>query len=361
MPSTRRISSLSGASPEATPARPAAVPDLPPQFSAEVLSQEEMRAFSPGDMPDMPDFDAAAKGKGTPAAQAPASGKGRDEGYVYRPSDKTLLLLDELPWAEIKEETGLTKEKLIKGATEYGVLEAIAYGDRFTSKPLWITAGSKHQKPEGHFYTMRLWHMPDKETGAMRWGFELHPTELLNLIDEKGNRMMKDGRPMRVWNTNPVQPGSILKIGDTVLNQEQVMQIMLTGGLEGPLNVVDYKGNPQSIVVGADKFNNHFLVAKSTKALFKRLSENPVYKVSRNETIQLSPKQVGELSIGNGAWIKTQKGPLYIKYDVFEDRLRPATDYRKALRTYLEKENKEAMAKAQGKAEDQGESTKVRR
>ena len=296
-----------------------------------------------------------------PVTEDESVGKGK---YEHNLSENTLKKLDELPWAEIsKEIPNLTKENVLKEAkNRYGIAEAFAYGS-YTKYPMYLTFGGEHEKKMGKWCTINLWHRKG-ENGEMKWGYEVHPVSKKYVYDKDGKQVYENGKPKVTWDVNPIKPGDILYFNGQQLNPEQVDQLRLTGSLSEPITAIDSKGKPQQIVVGVDKYNNHCLVALYASIIFQRLSAVPKVKISANESVELTPKQIGELSIGHGIWLKTQDKQMYFKYDVFEEKLRPKPEYNYALKQELAQKEAEAIKKeagiTQGQERTQGQGRGIR-
>lgn len=296
-----------------------------------------------------------------PVTEDESRGRGK---YEHTLSENTLKKLDELPWEEIAREIpNLTKENVLKESkSRYGIAEAFAYGS-YTKYPMYLTFGGAHEKKTGKWCTINLWHRKGDD-GEMKWGYEVHPVSKKYVYDENGKQVYENGKPKVTWDENPIKPGDILYLNGQQLSAEQVDQLRLTGTLSEPITVIDSKGKPQQIVVGVDKYNNHCLVALYASIIFQRLSAVPKVKISANESVELTPKQIGELSIGHGIWLKTQDKQMYFKYDVFEEKLRPKPEYNYALKQELAQKEAEAIKKqagiTQGQEKGQGQGRGIR-
>lgn len=267
----------------------------------------------------------------------------------YAPSPAVVDRLNALPKDEIKKEIGLDIDFMMKNTKKYGTLEALAFGT-FTP-PLTVYVGLGHEKRRKELATVRLWNMPAREGREAGWGYEMHHVGLKYKLDEKGNQIMKNGKPEMVYDRNPIKPGDILHYNGKELSSEQVDRLRLTGNLGEPLAGLDFNNKPSFTVISVDPYNNHELIGVKASSIAARLEKMPEYKFRDKEGVEhvypISERLRGELSLGRGAWLKPQTPgdkDIFVQYSAAEDRIKLATSYEQAKRRERDVKHNEAQA-----------------
>lgn len=325
------------------------------------------------DLPEGMDVEAIAQqmeNESEVAEKKPAAGEKRDSGeYKYEPGEKTLERLNAMPKEEIKSETGIDIDNLIATTKRRGVLEALAYGS-FTPKPIPIVLKSGHQKKNKMYATVRLWTITDKKSGAIDWGYELHPVKLAKKLDKDGHPVLdENGQIVLTYDRNRLTPGSILEIpgieGKPLqLSAEQVDRLRLTGNLGEPITSTDFNHKPTMTLYSVDPFNEHELIGATVESVTKRLDQEKEFKYKRDgvvHTVEISDRMKGALALGQSQWAKDEAGNnVCIQYNTASGRLERAQDYKLALREEVSKKqevaNNKAVEQSRKQAEAEGKS-----
>ena len=282
------------------------------------------------------------------AAQAETESFGRRD---YTPSQGVLDRLNAFPKDELKKETGIDIDFMIKNTKRYGTLEALAYGT-FTP-PITVYVGMGHEKRRKELATVRIWNMAAQPGQEARWGYEMHRVGLKHKLDENGQPIYKNGKPELAYDRNPIKPGDILSYNGIELKPEQVDRLRLTGNLGEPLPGLDFNNKPTYTVLSVDPYNNHELIGVKSSSIAARLEKMPEYKFRDKDGVEhvypLDKRTIGELSLGRGTWLKP-KTPgdkdIYVQYNAASDRLTTATSFEQAMRKERELRHNEGQARA---------------
>ena len=358
----RTVAGRSGPAPEASQEQPAvAVPNLPPQFSVAELSAEELKAFVPGDMPDMPDFNVETNGV---VREDPPIRKGQP---LHLPPEEDLRArLHAWPWDEISRETGLTEEKVL---SEYGKKKAkdptmlLRFLHGGFIGPILLNNRSPHQRKPAEFQTIKIRVWKDK-SNMVHWDCESHPTTLMNYFKDGKQVFRKDGSPCRIWKRNPISNGSIIQFfNETIqINLEKKdspdyprsLELYVHGCLKNPYRVQFPSGYVGVGPLILNPFNKHYACWQDKLEIMKYLREYPyVYDQITGKEYKLSDKQIGQLPLNSDIKIKPEGGQLFcVRWSSFDGGVVRATEFGKAEREYLEKESRKESAKAQGRGEE---------
>lgn len=322
--------------------------DIPANLDIESIAQKME------EQPDMPEMEEQ------PSQKKPSS-KGTSKDYA--PNEKVLERLNAMPKAEIKAETGIDIDYLIKNTRKYGVLEAIAYG-RFTPTPVMMMPKGSHQKGakiEPKYATVRINVFTDKTTGEQKWNWEPHPVNLVPKFDKEGQPVMDaDGKQQMTYERKKLQPGEIVTIetynalgkknGRMELSKEQSDRLRLTGNLGSPIVTYDRDMNPVQTVYSVDPYDNHYLVGVSVDALRKRLEKEQVFKYADKEKvvheILLDDRDRKALAVGAHIWKEDGGKNIGIQYNTFTGRLERCNSYENALRNEVSKKQEASNAKS---------------
>lgn len=289
------------------------------------------------------------------AAQAEAESYGRRE---YAPSQNVLDRLNAYPKDDLKKETGIDIDFLIKNTKRYGILEAMAYGT-FTP-PITVYVGMGHEKRRKELATVRLWNVPAQPGQEAKWGYEMHRVGLKHKLDDNGQPIYKNGKPELAYDRNPIKPGDILSYNGQELKPEQVDRLRLTGNLGEPLSGLDFNNRPMFTVISVDPYNNHELIGVKSSSIAARLEKMPEYKYRDKDGVDhvypLDKRTIGELSLGRGVWLKPQNPSdkdIFVQYNAASDRLTTATSFEQAMRKEREIRHAEGQAREIQKQETQ--------
>lgn len=283
--------------------------------------------FSPA-MDDLPeDIDTAPEvEEEAPSLERKPTGKNSSTAEKsYEPSEKVLNSLSKLPKYKIKEQLGIDLDKLIANTKKYGVLEALAYG-RYTPQPLNVSYSLGNVK-KNCLATVRILSKDDQ----LSW--DIHETSLRYKLDENGNRILKPGKldeyEMEYFR-NELTESSRVKLYGKELTQDQVRHLMYTGNL-GEVVTTAFNGNIKNYLVSVDPYNKHELITTSTDQVAKALENTPKFVYDKKE-YPLSPRNISELMLGKGQWLKGgDEKYIYVQWDCASCRLKLATEYKAAL------------------------------
>jgi len=314
------------------------------------LGLNEVGGKNPAPIDDLPPDDAVLSPKEVKQnAQAETESYNRRD---YAPSKSVVDRLNALPKEEIKKEIGLDIDFLMKNTKKYGVLEALAFNS-FTP-PVNVYIGMGHEKRRRELATVRIWNMPAMEGREAKWGYEMHHVGLKYKLDENGQQILKNGKPEMAYDRNPIKPGDILSYDGVELKSDQVDRLRLTGNLGEPLPGLGFNNQPTYTVISVDPYNNHELVGVKSTTVAARLERMPEYKFRDREGAEhvypLTPRAIGELSLGRGVWLKANpqvagEKDIFVQYNAATDRLQTATSYEQAKRREREVKHTEEQSR----------------
>lgn len=291
------------------------------------------------------------------APQAPA------QVPSYKPTDLTMEKLGKLPWNEISEELGITLDELLKTTRHYGTLEALAYG-RFT-EPLTFTIRRGHEQARTEMGTIRLYTFKNAE-GNQDWGYEIHPVKTRQKLDENGNAVLKDGKPVMEIDRNPLTAqydavsGAYVKDSEEQLTykkhpltQEQVRHLRLTGNLGEPFVSVGFKGETMTELLSVDPYNRHRLVGVRADAVRARYVAHPEVILKGGDSVTLTKENATAIADGLQVWAESAKGKkCCLQYDSYEGKVRQVKSYEMCCREDVQQSQGTAQTKAQGQKEE---------
>lgn len=303
-------------------------------------------------IPEDLDFDKLAQGPAIEPEAEETATESKSAYREYKPSEKTLEILNKMPKEALKARYGIDIDKLIKTEKRRGLLEALAYGDQ-TPRPLDIrihVPGAGVIETPATFCLKYAFYGKDNE--PVIFMDNIHKTRLEYDVDENGViKRDKNGEQKKVYFRNPIKEGTIIKWNGKELSREQTDRLRLTGHLGEAVTGPGKKNELIPVLLSVDPFNNQELVAVDANYVAKTLTANPEFKLNGPDgdtlTIPLTAYQIRELARGKNVWIgdKGDGSQCNVQYNAATRKLEKTVDFDYAQRQERDVKEKERLAR----------------
>ena len=230
-------------------------------------------------------------------------------------------------------------------------LAALAYGQ--WTRPIPTYAKPPYVKPAPKIESICLSVYQDANN---EWVFRYDKQEVTMdfKLDEKGEKVRnEDGSYRYSYHVDRPDMNTAYFFDGKKLDEQMCESLVLTGYGSEPVTV-QWASKPEMVVLQTNPYNPRKLLYRFVNTIEESIAKNPVFRF-KGIVFPLDKKVIANLSKGYGAWLedKTSGQKIYVRFNIAQGKLTPATDLRSARRVY---NNSKTELKSQSQSKSQQES-----